>query len=220
MKETNEMNEPPVSAEQFWEDFYQDRDVIWSGKPNSLFLREAAELKPGTALDLGCGEGADAIWLAQQGWRVTAADISETALRRAAIRAAEAGIANAIDWVRHDLASSFPDGLFDLVAAQFLHSPVALPGEREAILRRAAEAVAPDGTLLIISHAGWPSWVETPPFEHRFPAVPEIISSVELTSDRWRVEVAEVVETEMTSPEGQPGHRIDSVIRAVRHQTG
>lgn len=203
-------------AEEFWEGFYQDREEVWSGKPNSLLVREAAALTPGTALDLGCGEGADAIWLAQRGWRVTAADVSATALSRAAARATETGIVDGIVWERHDLTRSFPDGTFELVSAQYLHSPVAPPGEREAILRRAAGAVAPNGVLLIISHAGWPSWAEKPPFDHRFPTVPEILASLELTSDPWRVEVAELASQDSTGPDGQPGRRDDSVVRAVR----
>jgi 2-polyprenyl-3-methyl-5-hydroxy-6-metoxy-1,4-benzoquinol methylase len=121
----------PDSAQQFWDGFYQEREHVWSGRPNPLLVREVASLTPGTALDLGCGEGADAIWLAEQGWRVTAVDISETALDRAAARAMEAGIRDGIVWTRHDLSQSFPAGVFDLVSAQFFHSPVAAADERE-----------------------------------------------------------------------------------------
>ena len=181
-----------------------------------MLVREVESVAPGTALDLGCGEGADAIWLAQQGWRVTAVDVSATALRRAAARAAKAGIVEGIVWALHDLARSFPDGLFDLVSAQFFHSPVAATGERETTLHRAAGAVAPGGTLLIVSHAGWPSWVEAPPFEYQFPTIPEILDALNLPGDRWRVEVAELVEREVTGPDGQHGHRGDTVVRAQR----
>ena len=204
------------AATSFWEDFYQDRDLVWSGQANPLLVREVAGLEPGSALDLGGGEGADAIWLAERGWRVTAVDISATALGRAAERAARVGVGDTITWERHDLTRTFPAGAFDLVSAQFLHSPVAVPGERDAILGRAAEAVAPGGTLLIVSHLGWPSWVDAPPFDHRFPTVPEMVAALELESDRWRLEVAEPVEREVPDPDGHPGHRADSVIRAVR----
>ena len=112
-------------------------------------MEEVAELEPGTALDLGCGEGGDAIWLAAQGWTVTAADISQTALDIAAQHAAEAGVT--VAWERHDLAVSLPAGSFDLVTTSFLHSKVELP--RARILRAAAEAVAPGGTLLVVGHA-------------------------------------------------------------------
>lgn len=204
------------SAEEYWEGFYQDRDEVWSGRPNPLLVREIASVTPGTALDLGCGEGADAIWLAQRGWRVTAVDVSATALRRAAALAAEAGLVDGIVWARHDLSRSFPEGFFELVSAQFYHSPVAAPGEQETILRSAAGAVAPGGVLLIVGHAGWHSWIDAPPFEHHFPTVPEILDALGLPRDRWRVEVAELVEREVTGPDGQLGHRGDTVVRAHR----
>jgi SAM-dependent methyltransferase len=203
-------------AQEFWEDFYQDRDQVWSGQPNPLLVREVSSLTPGTALDVGCGEGADAIWLARRGWQVTAVDVSATALHRAAGHAAEAGIAHRVTWAQHDLARSFPDGFFDLVSAQFFHSPVAAPGDREMTLNRSASAVAPGGTLLIVSHAGWPSWVETPPFDYHFPAIPEILAALDIPGDRWSLEVAELVERDLTGPDGQFGQRGDTVVRARR----
>ncbi|NJC70618.1 class I SAM-dependent methyltransferase [Planosporangium thailandense] len=205
-----------TSPEQYWEGFYQERGQVWSGRPNPLLVREVASLAPGTALDLGCGEGADAIWLAKQGWRVTAVDIAATALRRAAARATEAGVRDRIVWERHDLSQSFPAGLFDLVSAQFFHSPVAVADEREKILRRAADAVAPGGVLLIVGHAGWPSWHEHPPFAHHFPTAPEVVDSLDLPPDRWQVEVTDLVVHDLTGPEGQPGRHTDSVLRIRR----
>ena len=121
----------------FWEDFYGG-ERRWSGKPNAALVEEVADLEPGTALDLGCGEGGDAIWLAAQGWTVTATDISQTALDIAARHAAEAGVT--VSWERHDLAETQPAGSFDLVTTSFLHSKVELP--RAQILRAAAGAVA------------------------------------------------------------------------------
>lgn len=206
-------------AQQYWESFYQDRDHVWTGNPNPLLVREVASLTPGTALDLGCGEGADAIWLAQQGWRVTAADVSATALQRAAARAVEAGVVDGIVWARHDLSQSFPAGFFDLVSAQFFHSPVAPAGEQEKALRRAAEAVAPGGLLLIVGHAGWPSWLHSPPFEFHFPTTAEVHHSLGLEQDWWHVELEDLVERELTGPEGQPGRRKDTILRVRRTQS-
>jgi SAM-dependent methyltransferase len=205
------------STARYWDDFYAEKDAVWSGKPNDLLVRYAADLSPGTALDLGCGEGGDALWLADRGWQVTAVDVSEVALRRGAAHAADAGVESRITWQRHDLAESFPDGTFDLVSAQFLHSPVAEDGEREDVLRRALSAVAPGGVLLVGSHAGWPSWVDSPPFEHRFPTVSEVVTALRLPPRDWTVEVAELVETTLPDPEGEPGHRTDSVVRVRRH---
>lgn len=195
-----------TTAGEYWENFYQEPPA-WSGRPNPLLVREVASLTPGSALDLGCGEGGDAIWLAQQGWKVTAVDVSETVLRRAAVRAPDIG------WERHDLSQSFPAGSFDLVSAQFLHSPVAADGERETILRRAADAVAPGGRLLVAGHAGWPSWLENPPFDYHFPTTAEVLASLSVD---WWVETDEVVERELTGPDGQLGWRKDNVLRIQR----
>ncbi|MBB5858126.1 class I SAM-dependent methyltransferase [Amycolatopsis umgeniensis] len=203
------------STQQFWEDFYRDKDQVWSGKANPLLVREVAELTPGAALDLGCGEGGDAIWLTQRGWRVTAVDISDVALKRAAGHAAEAG-ADGIVWERHDLAKSFPEGSFDLVSAQFFHSPVAVDGERDKALRHASEAVAPGGTLIVAGHAGWPTWLEEPPHkDFHFPTPAEVLETLAL-ADGWTVELQEVVTRDFPGPEGQQGTRSDNVLRVRR----
>ncbi|WP_375155137.1 methyltransferase domain-containing protein [Micromonospora sp. 4G55] len=134
-----------VDAEtaRHWDELYQRRERIWSGRANPHLVDVVDPLPAGTALDLGCGEGADAIWLAGRGWRVTAVDVSTTALDRAAAEAAEAGVADRIDFQRHDLTRTFPEGVFDLVSAQFLQSPLEFP--RAEVLRAAARAVAPGG---------------------------------------------------------------------------
>ncbi|NUT50248.1 MAG: class I SAM-dependent methyltransferase [Saccharothrix sp.] len=204
------------TTEEYWETFYRDRDRVWTGKANELLVREVAHLEPGTALDLGCGEGGDALWLAEQGWLVTAVDVSATALARGAARATEVGLAARIDWRRHDLGRSFPTGRFDLVSAQFLHSSVAPEGEREGILARAAEAVAPGGVLLVVGHAGWASWQrDDPPMDYRFPTNADVLAALDL-GPGWVVEVDESVEREMASREGVPGTRTDVVLRLRR----
>jgi SAM-dependent methyltransferase len=203
-----------TTAEEFWETFYLDRDQVWSGKVNPLLEREVRDLEPGTALDLGCAEGGDAIWLAERGWRVTGVDISATALARAAARAEQAGVG--IAWERHDLAESFPDGEFDLVSAQFLHSPVERDGERDAVLKRAKDAVAPGGVRVVGGHAGWPSWQHDHPHpDYRFPTTADVLDALDLGED-WLVETDEVVEREHNGPDGQPGTRTDNVVRVRR----
>ncbi len=112
-----------TDARQFWDDLYGERAQRWSGKVNAPLEQRAADLPPGRALDLGCGEGADALWLAAHGWAVTAVDISATALDRARAEAGRRGLA--VDWQRLDLTESLPGGPYDLVSAQFLQSPVA-----------------------------------------------------------------------------------------------
>ena len=204
-----------MSDERSWDARYAESHRIWSGRPNVVLQREVSNLAPGRALDLGCGEGADAVWLAQRGWQVTAVDISGVALHRAAEHARDAGVADRIDWQHRDLAASFPDGTYDLVSAQFLHSWGDMP--REKILRSAAAAVAPGGTLLIEGH------LDTGPFSHghdhsdvHFPTPQEVVADLDLASRDWEVLISEAHERHQTGPDGQPAIRTDSTVKARR----
>nr|WP_231385985.1 class I SAM-dependent methyltransferase [Rhodococcus aetherivorans] len=96
--------------EELWDERYRSRPALWSGEPNRHLVGEAAELEPGLALDVGCGEGADAIWLARRGWRVDGVDVSGVALRRAAEHADRAGaeIAGRITWLHENLTAWDP----------------------------------------------------------------------------------------------------------------
>ncbi|MFE0867828.1 class I SAM-dependent methyltransferase [Streptomyces rochei] len=210
------MSDTPATAPAaaFWEARYRDTDRVWSGRPNELLVREASDLDPGTALDLGCGEGADAVWLASRGWRVIGVDISGTALERAAGHAADAGVGDRVSWERHELGRSFPEGSFDLVSAHYLQSPVEL--DQPAVLRAAARAVAPGGTLLLVLHAGWPSWQTEPPFDAVFPTLDGVLAELALPDAGWTVETEETVRRPSTSPEGVEGYREDHVWRLRR----
>ncbi|WP_250003784.1 bifunctional 2-polyprenyl-6-hydroxyphenol methylase/3-demethylubiquinol 3-O-methyltransferase UbiG [Actinoplanes sp. M2I2] len=177
-----------MSDEQAWDARYSENDRIWSGDANVVLVREVGDLPAGRALDLGCGEGGDAIWLARRGWQVTAVDISGVALARAQKHASEAGVT--VDWQKRDLLTDFPEGEFDLVSAQFLHFWGRF--DREGILRRAAAAVAPGGILLIEGH------LDTGPVrraEHEnapeLPGPAEVIERLEL-DEGWDVLVAEI----------------------------
>jgi SAM-dependent methyltransferase len=132
-----------------WDARYSEReDAIWSGRPNGRLLVEVAGLTPGRALDVGCGEGADAIWLARSGWTVTAIDISDVALSRAREAAERAGAA--IEWVCGDaLQTSLPAGSFDLVSMQYPALPKAAG---EAAVRALLDTVRPGGLLLAVYH--------------------------------------------------------------------
>ena len=132
-------------------------DQIWHGEratamgssgPNPHLVREIGDLTPGTALDAGCGAGAEAIWLAARGWRVTGADIASAALGRAAERAAEAGVAGRVEWVQADLSTWAPDHRYDLVTTHYAHP--AMP--QLEFYDRISVWVAPGGTLLIVGH--------------------------------------------------------------------
>ncbi|AUH42625.1 class I SAM-dependent methyltransferase [Streptomyces sp. CMB-StM0423] len=132
---------------EHWDAMYRGRDQVFSGNPNAVLVAEAAGLPPGRALDAGCGEGADARWLARRGWQVTAVDVSGVALRRA--RATDAG--GRVTWQRADLlAAPPPAGAYDLVSVHYF--PLRRrPGH--AALRGLLDAVAPGGTLLFATHA-------------------------------------------------------------------
>lgn len=133
---------------EFWDERYGGSEKLFSGNPNGVLVTEVADLPPGQALDVGCGEGGDALWLARRGWRVTAVDISRVALDRAA--AAGADVADRIVWARADLAVTPPPaGSFDLVSVQYFP----LPHQADhAAVRRLLAAVAPGGTLLVAGH--------------------------------------------------------------------
>jgi SAM-dependent methyltransferase len=141
---------PETFEQPSWDERYGGHDRVWSGRPNAVLVAEAAELSPGRALDLGCGEGGDAIWLAERGWQVTAIDFSGAGLARAAQHAADRGVAGRIEWRHADLRSWTPDGeQWDLVTSCFLHL---LDDGMLRATRRMAEAVAPGGTLLVAGH--------------------------------------------------------------------
>ncbi|MFF4234265.1 MFS transporter [Actinomadura geliboluensis] len=203
-----------TTGQEFWDSRYAESDRIWSGNPNTVLVREVADLAPGTALDLGCGEGADAIWLARRGWRVTAVDVSGVAVERAARHARDEGVADRVDFQRRDLAESFPEGEFDLVSAQFLHSPTTMP--RERVLRAAAAAVAPGGVLLVVGHAGPPPWDPDAHPEVHLPTPDEVLASLELPDGAWEVLLSGEHERVQTAPDGRTMTRTDNALKIRR----
>jgi 2-polyprenyl-3-methyl-5-hydroxy-6-metoxy-1,4-benzoquinol methylase len=145
-RHAQEMFEPEA-----WEERYAGEESVWSGNPNAQLVAEASKLTPGTALDVGCGEGGDVVWLAQQGWRVTGADFSANGLARAAKHAEQAGVADRTDWWQVDARTFDPAGrTFDLVTTHFLHPP---DGGMVDVVGRLARAVAPGGHLLVVGHS-------------------------------------------------------------------
>lgn len=210
---------PKTNAEA-WEERYASADRVWSGNPNALLVQYLSGISPGRALELGCGEGADAIWLARQGWHVVATDIANAGLDKAAMHAAEAGVGETIRWERHDLAESFPAGEFDLVGSAYLHSMVEIP--REEILRRSAQAVAPRGHLYVIGHAGPPAHASGQHghgggHRHAFalPSAAEVVEQLQL-GDGWTILAADDVDVPMTAPDGSASSRPDSIVLARR----
>jgi SAM-dependent methyltransferase len=202
--------EPDQSAKDYWEAHYGERERIWSGRVNAKFAESVADLPAGRALDLGCGEGGDAVWLAERGWQVKAVDISETAIRRAAAEAESRGVRDRIDFERHDLSDSFPDGTYDLISAQFLHSTVRL--ERPQILRNAAKAVVPGGILVIVDHAAPPPFSKKVPHDHPFPSPEEVLAELDLPAAEWERARVDVADRDGTDPDGQPFTWRDNVM--------
>jgi 2-polyprenyl-3-methyl-5-hydroxy-6-metoxy-1,4-benzoquinol methylase len=163
-------NAPPFEPPA-WDDRYAGAGTIWSGAANAQLVAEASRLTPGTALDVGCGEGGDVIWLAQQGWTATGADFSANGLARAARNATEAGVGDRVGWWQVDARSFDPAGrTYDLVTSCFLHPP---DGAMLDVTRRLTDAVAPGGHLLVVGHA------PTGAHAHR---------SAELLRAMWRAE--------------------------------
>lgn len=131
-----------------WNRRYAGAESLWSAKPNRFLVAEVAGLEPGRALDLACGEGQNAVWLAGLGWEVTAVDYAEVAIAKGIERAAREGVA--VDFHADDLLRYRPEArAFDLVLILYLHMP---SDGRRLVLERAAAAVAPGGTLVLVGH--------------------------------------------------------------------
>ncbi|EGD54517.1 class I SAM-dependent methyltransferase [Gordonia neofelifaecis] len=141
--EQQEAPRHPVSAEE-WDELYQTSDRLWTTNVNPAVIAEISDLAPGSAFDLGCGEGADARWLADRGWTVVGADISKVALERAAA----ADSRETIIWLPFDVTVDSFDRQYDLVTAGYFH----IASDDEGTLHKLADAVAPGGTLLVVMH--------------------------------------------------------------------
>jgi len=198
-----------VQAE--WDRRYSEREQLWSGQPNGALVAEIAGVAPGRVLDVGCGEGADAIWLAAHGWDVTALEVSGVALDRAARHAQDA--AADIRWVHAGLVeAALPPASFDLVSAMY---PALLRTPDAAAERALLAAVAPGGTLLLVHHADMDTHQP-----HDGSCNPADFVSVEMVAallrDGWDVEVNEQRPRDV--PEGGAGahHADDLVLRARR----
>lgn len=216
-------DEGPVDPVAHWEEVYGRRSgaSVWSGDANASMVDAVSRLGrpahgPGVALDLGAGEGGDAIWLARNGWRVVGVELSPTAADRAEAAAIEAGVAAQVHVVRADLATWDPseapelaDGV-DLVTASFLHSRIDFP--RVRVLRRAAAAIRPGGHLVIVSHAGPPPWADGGHAHEHLPLPPQELAELDMPDADWTVIACRTVERAATGPDGESALLTDGQI--------
>ncbi len=200
---------------EFWDHQYATAgEIMWSGNPNGTVEVEVADLPPGRALDIGCGEGADARWLARRGWDVTAVDVSAVAIERARMAAAADDLAGAVTWRTANVLVDPPEPKsYDLVLMMYpaFHHPVAA-----ATIRRIADAVAPGGTLLAVHHVV----DRDPAAEHgfdpgEFVSVAEIAEALTADADSdFTVEVHDARSRPNPPPDAH--HADDEVLRLTR----
>lgn len=200
--------DPDLSPTEYWEQRYSGSERVWSGRVNATMASVVAELSPGTAIDLGCGEGGDVLWLAEQGWAALGLDISATAVGRARDEAAARGLDGA-SFEAVDLDAWEPEpASVDLVTASFFQSNVAL--DRIAILRRAMTALRPGGRLVSVSHAAPPSWAKDHPA--KMVSVQDEAAQLGGHADEWEVEQADERPRAAVAPDGTPGEHLDAVL--------
>jgi SAM-dependent methyltransferase len=193
-----------------WDQRYTSAERVWSGQPNGALVTETAGLPPGRVLDVGCGEGADAVWLAEHGWDVTALDVSGVALERAARHAEQAQVR--VRWVHAGLVeAALPAGTFDLVSAQY---PALLRTDARDAEAALLAAVAPGGTLLVVHH----QIVDAEHFKANGCDPDDYVSPADvaaLLDDSWRIETDEIRPRHVTGGAGSH-HTHDVVLRARR----
>ena len=228
----------PDNAAAFWEERYRGSASVWSGRVNRTLADVVSTLRPGRALDLGCGEGGDVLWLAQQGWWAAGLDVSATAVARGRAAAVRNGLAERAHFFAADLAEWAEDpagtearGLmdvdaggdavvdagvaaWDLITASFLQSPVGLP--RGEVLRAACARVAFGGRIVLISHAARPPWGTVHRGPREYPSPESELALLSLDDAEWFVEAAEVRTRHVQAPDGAPSSLDDTVIVARR----
>jgi len=198
---------------QFWEDHYREPDHdSHQAMPNPHLFALAERLRPGKALDAGCGEGGDAIRLAQLGWRVTGVDISATAIHEASRAAAALGLENTLVFRCLDLTAADPGSAYDLVTAHHVHTT-----DDGAFIRALAAAVRPGGLLLVVGHEP----LEEHEVDLHSPGSHITAQQVAsyLDPGAWSIEVAEPRLSVGTSPDGDPFQYKDSVFQACKKTT-
>lgn len=209
--------------QDYWKEIWHGGGgrAMGSAEPNPHLIDEVSDLTPGTALDAGCGAGAEATWLAERGWQVTAADIAGPALEIAAERALVSGVADRVRWVQADLSTWEPEEQYDLVTTHYAHP--AMP--QLEFYDRISSWVAPGGTLFIVGHLHQHAHGAAQEHGHGHTAGPPAEASVtaadittRLDPDVWRIVTARETERTMNGPGGRATAVHDVVVRATRRR--
>ncbi|MDN3481136.1 class I SAM-dependent methyltransferase [Arthrobacter sp. APC 3897] len=200
----------PEAVSGFWDQSYSEKPALWSGRPNAALVSEIRGLQPGRVLDVGCGEGADAVWLAEQSWEVTALEVSTVALDRAARQAARRGVT--VTWLHSGLVeAALPPASFDLVSAQY---PALLRTGDKAAEFALLHAVAPGGTLLVVHHQ-LPADPDTSAHSAALRDYVGLADVAALLDENWHLEVHETRPRNVSTGAGAH-HTEDVVLRARR----
>ena len=198
-----------------WDARYEASDLVWGTGPNRFVAEELGSLPPGRALDLACGEGRNAIWLATQGWQAVGVDFSSAAVQRAQRLAADAGVGDRARFEVGDVvAGPLPHGPYDAVVVAYLQLPVA---ERRKALRGAAGAVASGGTLLVVAHdsTNLTEGVGGPQDPDVLYTAADVLADLGDLADDFDVERAEPVRREVQTPDGERT-AVDALVRLRR----
>ena len=205
----------------YWDEVWQgDRAASMStSPPNPHLVQEVGDLAPGTAIDAGCGAGAEAIWLATRGWQVTGVDVAAAALAVAEERAAAGGVVGRVEWIRADLSTWAPEERYDLVTTHYAHPEM----PQLEFYDRIAGWVAPAGTLLVVGHLHHGPGTDSghgAGHGHAEPPVSASVTAADITArldpGLWEVVTARESERTLSGPGGHPTSLHDAVVRARR----
>ncbi|MCL4434355.1 MAG: class I SAM-dependent methyltransferase [Actinobacteria bacterium] len=192
-----------------WDQRYKTNDLVWGWEPNQLLVQEVEGMDPGRSLDMACGEGRNAIWLASQGWQSTGVDFSQEGLKKGKQLATEKGLS--VDWIAADLREwQPPESAYDLIVSLYVHMP---PPDLTRVHKKAIKALAPGGTILVIGHdlTNLTDGYGGPPF-------PEVLFTPEQIAEDFQELVIEKAERAKRTVSTDEGERtaIDTLVRVHR----
>lgn len=193
-----------------WDERYATEELIWKADPNRFLVEQMDNAHPGRALDVACGEGRNAVWLASKGWRVTGVDFSRTGLAKAQQLATARGVS--VTWIEGDVVEWQPplEG-FDLIVVMYLHL---VASERRRVLSHLEAALSPGGILLVVGHdrSNITDGVGGP----QDPAILATPEEIAADLPGLRIELAVRVTRPVATEDGGERQAIDALVRARR----